>query len=89
MLTLWTKITWTKLAAALSGSTVVMFLEGCNPEVRDVWLNGIESTATGVVSAFTGLLTTAVSAFITSATQTDDSVTTVEAVFDWLTYAVG
>ncbi len=87
MWTLWTKLTWTKLTAALSG-TIVMFLDGCNPEVRDVWLNGIESTATGVVSALTGLLTTAVSAFITGATQTDDGVTTVEAVFEWLTHAV-
>jgi hypothetical protein len=61
-----------------------MFLDSCSPEVRQVWLSGIETTAVGIVTAMTGLLTTAVSALITGATQDGgDGVTTVQAVFEW------
>lgn len=77
----WTKLT--RLTGAACVGSVLMALDGCDPEVRQVWLSGVETAAVGIVTAMTSLLTTAVSAFITGATQSDDSVTTVQAAFEW------
>lgn len=68
---------------------VLMFLDSCSPEVRDVWLAGIQTAAVGVVTALTGLLTTAVQALITGIGQDDGGgVTTVQAVFEWAERAI-
>jgi len=65
---------------------VLLLLESCDEEVRAVWLSGIETSAVGIVTALTSLLTTAVSALITGAAQGGgDGATTVQAVFDWAT----
>lgn len=77
------RTTLTKLTGAGCACSVLMVLDGCDPEVRQVWLTGIETTAVGIVTALTSLLTTAVQAFITGTTQSDDGVTTVQAVFEW------
>ena len=76
------RMTFTKLATASCACSVLMFLDSCDPEVRSVWLNGIETAAVGVVTALTSLLTTAVSALITGAGTTDGGPTTVQAVFE-------
>ncbi|MBN1346110.1 MAG: hypothetical protein JXQ73_25710 [Phycisphaerae bacterium] len=77
------RLTLTKLATASCACSVLMLLDSCDPEVRDVWLTGIETAAVGVVTALTSLLTTAVTAIVTGAGTTDGGTTTVQAVFEW------
>lgn len=82
----WTIIS--KVTRASFAFSVLMLLESCNPEVRDVWLGGIQAAAVGVVSAMTGLLTTAVQALITGMSTDDGGAATVQTVFDWTSRVV-
>ena len=45
-----TRVRWWKLAATLTGGTLL--LSGCDPETRAAVENGIIDTSTGFVSAF-------------------------------------
>ncbi len=82
-------LTLTRLTQGICAGSVLMFLEGCDPEVRDVWISGIEAAALGVVTALTGLMSTAVTALLTGFTSTgDDTTTTVQAIFEWAPQAL-
>ena len=60
---------------ASSGGLTLAVLEGCDADVRDTVLNGVEGAATG-------LLTTFISAFFQSLNDPEETATTVQAIIE-------